>query len=275
MSNTLKIFGFTLLVVAFYTYVGQMVPQQRAYPPEDMELSADMTTDEMVQVGQEIVEGKGGCMSCHTIGEEGALRFPDLANIGVRAGERREGYGDVEYLAESLYEPNAYVVEGFNPGMPPVAQPPVDLSDHEILAVIAYLQSLGGTPTVTMDTELEYQRQAPSEPSASAAAAEEPSAAASEAEDLDGRELFENYQCNACHAIDEPTRMVGPSLHDTGSRLSRSEIFEAIMEPDATIAEGFPGEVMANTLESAGFYDQVTARELKTLVDYLASKTGE
>ncbi len=123
MSNALKIFGFTVLVIAFYTYVGQMVPQQRAYPPEETELSADMSTEEMVEVGEEIFTGKGTCTQCHTIGEEGALRFPDLANIGVRAADRRDGYSAVEYLAESIYEPNAYVVEGFNPGMPPASQP--------------------------------------------------------------------------------------------------------------------------------------------------------
>jgi hypothetical protein len=61
---------------------------------------------------------------------------------------------DVEYLLESLSDPNAYIVEGFSPGMPPVDKPPIDLSDMEMLAVIAYLQSLGGTPTVTPSTSL-------------------------------------------------------------------------------------------------------------------------
>lgn len=277
MKNTLKIFGFTVVVIAFYAYVGQMVPQQRAYPPETTELSADMSTEEMVEVGREIVEGKGTCMQCHTLGEEGALRFPDLANIGARAGDRREGYSDVEYLAESLYEPNAHIVEGFNPGMPPIADPPIGLSDQEILAVIAYLQSLGGTPTVSMDTELAYQTEeaagAPSSAPASSSPGEDAEAAAPE--DLDGETLFSNYQCGACHTVDEPTRGVGPSLYDVGSRMSRAQIYEAIMDPDATVAEGFQPNLMSGTLESTGFYSEVSAQELKTLVDYLASQTGE
>jgi hypothetical protein len=40
--------------------------------------------------------------------------------------------------------------------MPPVNQPPIGLTDQEILCVIATLQSLGGTPTVTLKTTHKY-----------------------------------------------------------------------------------------------------------------------
>jgi hypothetical protein len=40
--------------------------------------------------------------------------------------------------------------------MPPVNQPPIGLTDQEILCVIAALQTLGGTPTVTMKTTHRY-----------------------------------------------------------------------------------------------------------------------
>ena len=50
---------------------------------------ADMTTADMVKVGREIMEGKGICLTCHTIGKTGALRFPDLAGIGAQAQEPR------------------------------------------------------------------------------------------------------------------------------------------------------------------------------------------
>ena len=139
MKIALKVALLTVLATAFYTYVGHMVPQKITYPPESVELRADMTTEEMAGVGEEIVGGKGTCLGCHTIGSHEAGRFPDLGGIGARAGSRREGMSDVEYLAESLYDPDAYIVEGFNPGMIPVSKPPVSLTDHEILAVIAYL----------------------------------------------------------------------------------------------------------------------------------------
>ena len=40
--------------------------------------------------------------------------------------------------------------------MPPVNQPPIGLTDQEILCVIAALQTLGGTPTVTLETKHKY-----------------------------------------------------------------------------------------------------------------------
>src|SRR5690606_40665200 len=61
---------------------------------EDIEISADLTTEEMVTLGGEIVAGKGTCLGCHTIGSTAAassLRYPDLANIGARAATRVEG----------------------------------------------------------------------------------------------------------------------------------------------------------------------------------------
>ncbi|MGI8408203.1 MAG: c-type cytochrome [Actinomycetota bacterium] len=151
-----RIGALLLASTAFYTYVGQMVPQKMVLPPEETVLGTEMTTDDMVKIGRQIVEGKGLCATCHTIGKSGALRFPDLAGIGGRAKSRIAGMSDVDYLAQSMYEPNAYIVEGFNPGMPEIHKPPIGLSDQEILTVIAFLQSLGGTPTITLTTSHRY-----------------------------------------------------------------------------------------------------------------------
>jgi mono/diheme cytochrome c family protein len=145
-----------LATTAFYTYVGQMVPQNEVHPPAETVIRADLTTAEMVPLGREIMDGKGLCFTCHTVGRSGALRFPDLEGIGARAADRVPGLSDVEYLAQSLYEPDAFIVPGFNPGMPPAHRPPIGLTDQEILSVIAHLQSLGGTPTVTLQTTHRY-----------------------------------------------------------------------------------------------------------------------
>lgn len=159
---TARIGLLVLATTAFYTYVGQMVPQSEVHPPEEIALATEMTTDDMIKVGRQIMEGKGLCLTCHTIGSSGAaLRFPDLEGVGARAQNRVPGLSDIEYLAESLYEPNNYIVEGFNPGMPPVNRPPIGLTDQEILCVIAYLQTLGGTPTVTLQTKHRFLAGAP------------------------------------------------------------------------------------------------------------------
>ncbi len=151
-----RIGALVLATTAFYGYVGQMVPQKEVLPPQEIVLSTDLTTADMVKVGREIMEGKGICLTCHTLGKTGALRFPDLGGIGAKAGSRVPGLSDVEYLAQSMYEPTAFVVPGFPPAMPAVNKPPIGLTDQEILCVIAALQTLGGTPTVTMKTTHRY-----------------------------------------------------------------------------------------------------------------------
>ena len=151
-----RIGALVLATTAFYTYVGQMVPQKEVQPPQEIALGGEMATADMVKVGREIMAGKGICLTCHTVGKTGALRFPDLAGIGATAKTRVPGLSDVEYLAQSLYEPTAFVVPGFPPAMPAAHQPPLGLTDQEILCVIAALQTLGGTPTVTMKTTHRY-----------------------------------------------------------------------------------------------------------------------
>jgi hypothetical protein len=152
----LRIGALVLATTGFYTYVGQMVPQKEVQPPKETALGGDMTTADMVKVGREIMEGKGICLTCHTIGQTGALRFPDLGGIGAQAKSRVAGMSDVEYLAQSMYDPTAFVVPGFPPAMPPVHEPPIGLTDQEILCVIAALQTLGGTATVTLQTRHQY-----------------------------------------------------------------------------------------------------------------------
>jgi len=154
---SLRIAALAIATTGFYTYVGQLVPQKEVQPPVEVVMSKDMKPEEMAKVGREVMDSKGLCFTCHTVGKSGALRFPDLAGIGSRAGSRVPGLSDVEYMAQSMYEPNKFIVPGFNPGMPVINKPPIGLTDDEILAVIAYLQTLGGTTTVTMQTKLPWQ----------------------------------------------------------------------------------------------------------------------
>lgn len=154
---SLRIAALAIATTGFYTYVGQLVPQKEVQPPVEVVMSKDMKPEEMAKIGHEIMDSKGLCFTCHTVGKSGALRFPDLAGIGSRAGNRVPGLSDVEYMAQSMYEPNKFIVPGFNPGMPTINKPPIGLTDDEILAVIAYLQTLGGKTTVTMQTKLPWQ----------------------------------------------------------------------------------------------------------------------
>jgi len=156
IPHSIRIVGLIFAATGFYTYVGQMVPQKEVQPPKEIAIKADLTTADMVKVGREIMDTKGLCFTCHTIGKAPPLRFPDLEGVDVRAQTRVPGLNDVEYFAQTIYEPNRFIVPGFNPGMPVINKPPIGLTDQEILCVIAYLQTLGGTPTVTLQTSHHY-----------------------------------------------------------------------------------------------------------------------
>ena len=73
------------------------------------------------QVGRELMDGKGLCFTCHTMGKQGPLRFP-ISRHRLAGGHPGARLSDVEYLAQSLYEPDVFIVPGFNPGMPPISK---------------------------------------------------------------------------------------------------------------------------------------------------------
>ena len=169
IPHSVRVAALVLATTAFYGYVGQLVPQKEVQPPQETAFTGDLSTAEMAKVGRTIMEGKGFCLTCHTIGKTGALRFPDLAGVDVRAMTRVPGLNDVEYFAQSMYDPTAYVVEGFPPAMPPINKPPIGLTDQEILCVISYLQTLGGTATVTLQTSHHYYTPTGATPAAAGA----------------------------------------------------------------------------------------------------------
>jgi hypothetical protein len=167
----IRIGALVFATTGFYAYVGQMVPQREVHPPQEIVVRTDLTTDDMVKVGRELMDGKGLCFTCHTIGRTGVLRFPDLEGVAVRATSRVPGLSEVEYFAQSIYEPDTFIVQGFNPGMPVINKPPIGLTDPEILCVIAYLQTLGGKATVMLQTAHRYYAGAPAPGAAPAPAA--------------------------------------------------------------------------------------------------------
>lgn len=237
----LKLAALTLGATAFYTYVGQMVPQKEVHPPEVVEIAKDVTTAEMVEIGKGIFQGKGICQTCHT---GTTNRFPNLEGIGSRAGTRVPGMTGLQYLTQTLYEPEAFIVPGFNPGMPPANKPPVGLTDDEILTVIAYLQSLGGTPTVTMETDLFA---APGDAEATQETAEVAAAADTVAGGGETQPV-ERFGCLTCHAEGAEAE----ALTGIGARLSRDQLLDAMVRHEGDVG-----------------LDQATLSDIQTLVDNL------
>ena len=239
---TLQLALLTVLMTGFYMMVGQAVPQKEVQPPEVIEIAEDVSTEEMVAIGKGIYEGKGICYTCHA----NTSRYPDLQDIATRAATRRPGYSALDYLAESLYEPGAYIVEGFNPGMPEANKPPIGLTDAEVLSVIAYLQTLGGEATVTMETKTAYTGGAVG----GEAETEGEGAAA-------GDTVLDMFGCMRCHDAEQPTDPPSPSLVGIGSRLSADQLLQKLY-----YHEGDDG------------LDQVTLVELESMVQYLSEQRG-
>ncbi|HIA01176.1 MAG TPA: c-type cytochrome, partial [Myxococcales bacterium] len=247
MKNFLQIAAFTLIVSLTYTGIAFLLPQLESRPAPQVKLGAKIGPEKLAPVGQLVFENI--CLQCHKLGESG--RAPDLANIGQgaedRAAERGPGFTAVDYLVESLCKPGDYLVEGFGNIMPPQQKA---LDGGQILAVVAYLQTLGGEATVK-GTDVEpiirfgcITGSGPGSVATNEAAAPEKLGSPDK--------VYEKFGCSGCHAIDDDTRKIGPSLYDVGKRLKKGEIYESILAPDKVIAKGdppFAGGTMIKTLD--------------------------
>src|SRR3972149_7424902 len=153
---------FTFVVIFLFIYVGEVLTRISGEAVRSPIIEGS-TAGVSPELGEALFWGKGACYTCHSIGGRGsAIRGPNLGEIGplkmpigargvVRAQERaKQGkpMAAVDYLVESLVEPAAYVVEGFKNEMPILWRPPIRLKPAEIKAVIAYIQSQGGTVEV-------------------------------------------------------------------------------------------------------------------------------
>src|SRR5213593_4685041 len=143
--TNLKIVGVVLGVLSLYTLIANKIPQVQSEVPQALALGANVTPEQLVAAGEKVYNGIGGCTTCHGLG----TRAPNLltdekggGSIGARCGKREAGKACKQYLYESLDNPTAYVVSGYQPIMPVMTR---QLSPQQIWAVIAYLEAQGST----------------------------------------------------------------------------------------------------------------------------------
>jgi hypothetical protein len=142
------IVGLNLL----FMYIGlEFLPQSESRPPKVIKVEAGISQDDLIHVGEEIVFGKGQCMVCHPAKSESGMRAPAMSTVGAEMEKEAKGRGikPEEHIFEALVNPSKYIVKGFEDIMSPVHTPPTSLTDGEIIAVAAYLQSQGGKVTVS------------------------------------------------------------------------------------------------------------------------------
>lgn len=257
--TNLRILLLALGVIGFYTVIAHAIPQLQSEVPESLDLTADASPEALVSAGERVYNGAGGCTACHGLG----TRAPNLLTddggrgpIGARCGGRESGKSCKDYLYESLTNPTAFVVPGFEPIMPDMRR---QLTADQIWAVIAFLEAQGGEVTVTA---------ADLAPAAGAAAAGAPAAGALTAT-LDPVQLYTEKGCVGCHQLDGKGGQVGPPLDHIGRSRSADYLRRAILTPNADTAAGY--ERFAGMMP-ATFGQQLSAAQLEALVTFLASR---
>lgn len=271
MSPLPKTLGFSVLLILAFAAVTYVMPQMKGEAPQETAIDIGaLTMDAFIAMGESLYDGAGNCSLCHN--ELG--RAPDLRAIDVTAtalerlsDPRFAGAAtDTEsYLRESMLNPDAYVVAGFGTKgsndrespMPAVDLPPIQLTEVEVDAIIAYLQSKDGNPVTVALPE------APSTGAEKPATSTAPPAAVADSAEM----ALAKYGCTACHAVLDSQATLGPELRDIATRQSAGEIRQSIVDPGAVVPEG--------NLIAMPEFPQMTVGELELIVDYLAQQTGE
>lgn len=177
------------------------------------------------------------CASCHSL--DGSRRVgPSLLNIvgskrrvhDPETGKTRDLVANVDYVRQSIQDPNALLVEGY----PQNLMPPVSgvLTEKQINDLIGYLEKLSDaefarleaarTPTVRHEWTMQdfpkiKQRTSPETPDPSAIQR--------------GRLSFMKAQCLHCHAVSGYGANLGPDLTESVKKFQGEKLLRHIMEP--------------------------------------------
>lgn len=270
----LRVMGFSVVMLLGFMGVSHILPQVEPDTSAPVAVSTDgLDMDGMIALGEALFSGKGTCTLCHngmgrapdTLAMDMSAIFPerllDARYSGVSTGQ--EGAEAIAaYILESMQNPSAFVVEGFGKKgsndtespMPTVDQAPIELSMVEMNAVTAFLQDLAGlTPTISL-------------PSADDAPVTEVSVSSGEAVPLltSATDIVDEYGCAGCHDLGGSGADMGPTLYGIGKRMGRATVMEAIIDPNAVIADGYDADFMPDY-----FGEEMRGSELLILTDYL------
>lgn len=95
-----------------------------------------------------------------------------------------------------------------------------------------------------------------------------------------GEKLFTSRGCAACHSVAQNAAPKGPNLHDITQRYQPAELLMSLLNPSATIAQGFPTHVIEtkNGDSFAGFIisesgDAIVLRNMAALTQIIRTDT--
>jgi mono/diheme cytochrome c family protein len=261
-KTNLKVLAVGFLVIGFYTTIAHVIPQVQSAVPEVMNLGGNATPEQLVAAGEKVFNGAGGCTACHGLG----TRAPNLLTdekgaglIGARCGKREAGKDCKAYLYESLTEPAKFVVKGYEPIMPDMRR---QLSADQIWAAIAFLESQGGEVDVTS---------ADIGPASGGGAAPPSEAAPGQtvSKTTDPVAIITERGCLACHKLGSEGAAIAPPFDHVGSLIKADEIRRKIIDPNSFTAKGY--EQFKGMMPQT-FGEQLSAKQLEILVNFLASK---
>jgi mono/diheme cytochrome c family protein len=179
------------------------------------------------------------CGVCHTLAQAGttAQIGPNLDDAFAAARAAGEGGDTVEGIVEAQ-------VEFPRPSNDnPAASMPADVvTGQDLRDVAAYVGMYAGVP----------------------------GAAPPKVAGGPGAQVFANNGCGGCHTLAEAQAggTTGPSLDEALPGQSAAMVHESIADPNASIAKGFPPNVMP-----ANYEQTLTPKELDDLVQYLLQST--
>ena len=116
------------------------VMEQRDY---DNWLAGNLTDQTPAEIGQDLVQNKLGCASCHQDNSQG--RGPSFKGIFGKEQKLTNGQTitvDENYIRNSIVNPQGEIVEGYQPIMPTFKG---QVSEEQINAIVEYIKSLGDT----------------------------------------------------------------------------------------------------------------------------------
>ena len=189
--------------------------------------------------GRQLFNAK--CGTCHVMAQAASqgVQGPNLDDAFAAARAAGMGEDTVKGIVEFQIKHPRPSVDGY----PGVSMPANIVTGNDLQDVAAYVARYAGVPGA------------------------KPPIAPGEGP---GAQVYANQGCGSCHVLAEAQSagVLGPSLDQNIPDMTRAEIEQAIVNPNATKAKGYENAVMPNR------WSNLPPQELEQLIDFLVDSTS-
>lgn len=125
------------------------VMEQRDF---DNWLAGTVADQTPVEQGRDLFENKLGCASCHAGGpQQRGAKLEGIYGKEVKLVGGQTVIADDKYIRESILNPGAQIVEGYQPIMPTFKG---QVTEEQLVALVAYIKSLSGVTSSTPASQM-------------------------------------------------------------------------------------------------------------------------